>query len=430
MVVLLIGGALDFPSGPHASCTKPKLNLGFVSTVAVLRNLSKILKKSAESYPVVTVTGPRQAGKTTLCRQLFGAHAYLSFEPLDSRDYACSDPRALLREYADGAVFDEVQHVPELLTYLQAEVDERPEPGRFVLTGSQHFGLSAAISQSLAGRTAVHELFPLTFDEVARFEERPSDLLTTLWSGAYPAVFDRGIPPERWFADYVATYVQRDVRQLLAVSDLQAFSTFLKLCAGHSGQELNLTKLGAAAGVTQQTAKAWLSVLETSYLVIRLPAWHANLKKRLVKTPKLHMLDTGLLCHLLGIRSPDELRHHPQRGAVFESWVVSEVHKARVHAGLSPDLFHLRQARGLEADLLVAKGARPAIVADAKSGATIASDWLPPLATLAGELSAAHKGAPEPQPRIIYGGNRKQVRDKSEVIPWHEIQQVPWVITE
>ena len=314
-------------------------------------------------YPVVTVTGPRQSGKTTLCKALFANKPYVSLEPLDVRAFAAEDPRGFLDSYPDGAVIEEVQHVPGLLSYLQGVVDADPRPGRFILTGSQHFGLAEAIAQSLAGRTGVLSLLPLSYDEVQRFAEAPTDLWTTLWTGGYPRILDRRIPPDRWLADYVTTYVQRDVRQVLQIGDLLAFTTFVRLCAGRTGQELNLSALGADAGISHHTAKAWLSVLEAGFLVHRLPAWHTNLTSRMVKAPKLHFIDSGLACHLLGIRDPDQLRYHPLRGAIFETWAVAEVMKARVHRGLTPSLYHLRQPRGAEIDLLVEAG-RSVIVLD------------------------------------------------------------------
>ena len=391
----------------------------------IARNISKILKFSASKYPVVTLTGPRQSGKTTLCRQIFPQHRYVSLEPLDHRSYAREDPRGFLREYADGAIIDEVQHAPDLPSYLQESVDARPDPGRFILTGSQHFGLAATVSQSLAGRTAVHHLLPASLDELHRFESAPTELFETLWAGSYPAIFDRHIPPERWFADYLSTYVQRDVRQILNVTDLDSFTRFVRLCAAFSGQELNLAKLGSAAGIAQQTAKAWLGVLEASFLCIRLPPWHVNLKKQLVKAPKLHFLDTGLLCHQLGIRGADQLRHHPQRGAVFESWVVSEVYKARVHAGVSADMFHFRATRGPEVDLIVLRENGVTLV-EAKSAETIASDFFEGLDKLSAEAKLANDGPGAIECRLVYGGSAAQRRTDVEVVPWSTIQAPSW----
>ncbi len=393
--------------------------------MTIERKISKLLLFSATKYPIVTLTGPRQSGKTTLCRQLFDSHTYVSLEPLDHRAYAVEDPRGFIAEYGEGAIIDEVQHAPDLPSYLQENVDARPEPGRFILTGSQHFGLSASVSQSLAGRTAVHHLLPASLDELQRFDNAPSGLFDTLWTGAYPAIFDRDIPSERWYDDYLATYVQRDVRQLLNVNDLHSFASFVRLCAGFSGQELNLAKLGEAAGVTQQTAKAWLGVLEASFLCVRLPAWHNNLKKQLVKAPKLHFLDAGLLCHQLGIRKADQLRHHPQRGAVFESWVVSEVYKARVHAGLPPDLFHFRATRGPEVDLVALRSGGATLV-EAKSAATVASDFFDGLTKLSEQLDRAQAVHRAVERRLVYGGTAAQQRSGVSVIPWSAIQAEDW----
>jgi len=246
------------------------------------RKFASVLVELADQYPALTVTGPRQSGKTTLCRSVFPDYGYVNLEPLDQRQFAREDPRGLLAEFRDGLIIDEIQHVPELLGYIQEAVDENSRPGRFVLIGSQHFGLSASVGQSLAGRTAVLQLLPLSLEEYADFGIPLNDLFEVLFAGGYPRIHDRSIAPERWLADYVATYVERDVRQVANVSDLGAFSTFLRLCAAHTGQEVNLSALGADAGVSHNTAKAWLSILETSFLIMRAPAWHRNLRKQLV----------------------------------------------------------------------------------------------------------------------------------------------------
>ncbi|MDE3032670.1 MAG: ATP-binding protein, partial [Acidobacteriota bacterium] len=269
----------------------------------IQRNLLPVLLRSAELYPVVTLTGPRQAGKTTLCQQAFPDKPYASLEPLETRAFAQEDPRGFLAQFPSGAILDEVQQAPDLLSYLQVHVDRNPAPGQFILTGSQHLGLSQAISQSLAGRTAVLHLLPPSLEELRRFPNPPDSLFDTLFAGAYPRIHDRSIPPSRWLSDYLATYVQRDVRQVLNVGDLVTFTTFLRLCAGSTAQELNLSRLATDAGISQPTARAWLSVLETSFLGFRLPPWHTNLRKRRVKAPKFHFFDSGLACHLLGIQS-------------------------------------------------------------------------------------------------------------------------------
>jgi hypothetical protein len=390
----------------------------------VRRNLQTAVEAAARQYPVVTVTGPRQSGKTTLARMAFPDLPYVTLEPLDRREQARSDPRGLLAGLPDGAVLDEVQHVPELLSYLQAEVDERPRPGRFILTGSQHFGLSHAVSQSLAGRTAVLHLLPLALDELLRFSAPPTDLLGTLWAGGYPRIHDRGIPADRWLADYVTTYVQRDVRQVTNVSNLTQFTTFLRLCAGRSAQELNLSALGADAGISHVTARAWLSVLETSFLCTLVPAWSINLRKRLVKAPKLHFHDTGLVCQLLGIASPAQLREHPLRGAIFETWVAAEVHKARVHRGLPARLHHVRASRGSEVDLVAERGAALSLI-EAKSGATVSGSFLRPLLDLARELASAGEHRRRDLV-LVHGGDDDHRRHDVRVLPWRRVPDLDW----
>ena len=389
------------------------------------RSLEPELRTLATHYPVVAVTGPRQSGKTTLCRKVFPQKPYVSLEALDVRDFAREDPRGFLAEHRSGAVIDEIQQVPELLSYLQTEVDETPAPGRFVLTGSQHFGLSQSISQSLAGRCGILTLLPPSLAELREFKNAPADLFTLLWQGTYPRIYDRSIPAHRWLADYVTTYVQRDVRQILNVGDLHAFTAFLKLCAGRTAQEINLSVLGGDAGVSHNTARTWLSVLETSYIVHRLPAWHTNIRKQVVKAPKLHFFDTGLLCYLLGIREPGQLRLHPLRGAIFESWAVSEIFKAQVHRGMEADLFHYRETRGLEIDLLM-DGAGALDVVEIKSGETISADFFKNLGRFSDRMSETEHGR-EPRCHVIYGGDVSQRRSQARVLSWRDVPSLSTV---
>jgi len=390
----------------------------------ITRNLQVPLRRLAEKMPVVAVTGPRQSGKTTLCRGTFPEKRYVSLEPLDVRDYAREDPRGFLEEYSEGAIIDEAQRAPGLFSYLQAEVDERPEAGRFILTGSQHFGLNEAITQSLAGRVALLTLLPPSFDELGRFSSPPGDLLSTLWTGAFPRIFDQGLDAGKWLADYVTTYVQRDVRQLLNVTDLDAFTLFLRLVAGRTGTELHLSSIGADAGVAHNTIRSWISVLEASFILFRIPAWHRNVRKRTVKAPKLHFFDTGLVCQLLGIREPEQLRHHPLRGAIFESWVASEVYKARAHRGLPPDLFHFRDNKGMEVDLILDSGPR-IVGVECKAGGTVASGFLDGLGALA-RLVDAQNPSIEAALRLVYGGEARQRRGGIEVVPWSQLPEVDW----
>lgn len=390
----------------------------------IRRTLAPQLESLAWRMPAVAVTGPRQSGKTTLCRAAFPALEYVSLEPLDARDFAVSDPRGFLARYRAGAVLDEVQRAPSLFGYLQEELDRDPTPGRFVLTGSQHFGLTEAITQSLAGRIGLLHLLPLSLEEVRRFDRPPSDLWTTVWTGGYPRIHDRGLNAGEWLADYVATYVQRDVRQVLNVTSLDAFTQFLRLAAARTGQDLSLTALGGDAGVSHNTARAWLSVLEASFVVFRIPRWHRNLRKRAVKAPKLHFLDSGLACQLLGIRSPEQLALHPLRGAVFESWVAGELLKARLHAGRPADLFHLREDRGLDLDLVAEAGDRVYGI-EVKSGATVVPDFLRGPSGFADRV-ATDLPHLRPISRLIYGGNRRERRGAVEVIPWTDVQAVDW----
>jgi predicted AAA+ superfamily ATPase len=386
------------------------------------RKLSTKLTELAGFYPVVVVTGPRQAGKTTLCRATFPDKKYVSLEALDTREFAQSDPRGFLAEYRHGAIIDEVQHVPGLASYLQTEVDERPDPGRFILTGSQHFGISQVISQSLAGRCGLLALLAPDWEELRQFRAAPDDLYTLLWQGSYPRIYDRNIPAHQWLADYTATYVERDVRQVVNVGDLLAFSGFMKLCAGRTAQEINLSSLGSDAGVSHNTARAWLSILETSYLVHRLPAWHHNIRKQVVKAAKLHFLDCGLVCYLLNIREPEQLRHHPLRGAIFESWVVSELYKAQVHRGEQPHLYHYRESRGLEMDVLLNLGDRLCAI-EVKSAATAAADAFGCFAPFAERVR--HTDLPSRVDNVVvYGGEVSQERSTARLVAWRDVGEI------
>ena len=385
------------------------------------RRLAPVLLERAAHMPVVTLTGPRQSGKTTLCRHLFPDLPYRSLESMDHRTFAQEDPRGFLKVLPDGAVLDEIQRAPELVSYLQEEVDRDPRPGRFILTGSENLAVSATVAQSLAGRTAMLTLLPLSLEERAGFPGGPTDLWTTLFTGGYPRIFDQGLDPAVWLGDYSTAYVERDVRQSLRVGDLRTFSAFLSLTAGRTGQELNASSLSGDVGVSVNTIRAWVSVLEASYLIALLPAWHLNHRKQVVKAAKLHFLDTGLACHLLGIQTPGQLATHPLRGALFESWMVSEVMKARVHAGLPPRMFHYREARGPEVDLLVQSGSGW-ILAEAKSGSTVDGGFFKPMEGLAVRLqedSAVDR-------RLVYGGEASYERQGTQVVAWAEIQGQPW----
>jgi predicted AAA+ superfamily ATPase len=321
---------------------------------------------------------------------------------------------------------DEFQRCPELASYLQGLVDRDPRPGRWILTGSQNLGLLSAVSQSLAGRTGLLDLLPLTWREATRFEAHPRTLAAALFTGGYPRILDQGLPPAEWLSAYAATYVERDVRQLLNIGDVVAFQRFLELCAGRTAQLLNLSALAADAGISQPTAKAWLSVLEASFLVFRLPAFHANLRKRLVKMPKLHFIDSGLACWLLGIRDASQLNTHPLRGAIFESWVASEVRKLRLLAGESRGLSYYRDQHGSEADLVV-EAPSGLLVVEAKAGSTASADMLASAQRVAGILAQGMSATREVTPMVVYGGETAQQRSRGMIVPWSRLADRDWL---
>ncbi len=391
----------------------------------IVRTMQEELRRAAGILPVVTVTGPRQSGKTTLCRQTFPDLPYTNLEQPDVRRFAADDPRGFLDAYPDGAVIDEIQKLPELLSFIQIRVDESGRNGEFVLTGSQNFGLLTSISQSLAGRTAVLHLLPCAREEVNRFPDPPCDLLSTLLVGGYPRLFDQGLERDDWMPGYVATYLERDVRQIKNIGDLTTFQTFLEMAAGHVGQVLNLSAFGSVCGIAQATAKAWLSVLEAGYIAFRLPPLHRNLKKRLTRRPKLYFYDTGLVCYLLGIRTTKQLATHPLRGPIFECWAVSEIAKARVHRGLRERLFFYRDHKGEEVDLVLDLGTEM-LAAEMKAGKTVPSDAFRSLHALA-RLATTHSAAVSILDQVlIYGGEELQRRSAGTVLPWHEIANYDW----
>lgn len=388
------------------------------------RLLQPRLLDLATRYPILTLTGPRQSGKTTLSRMAFPDLPYVSLENPAQREFAQEDPIAFLARYREGAIIDEVQRVPQIFSYLQGMVDEDPRPGRFLLTGSQNLALVDAVTQSLAGRTTLTELLPLSLAEVRRFPDPLPDLDTLLWQGGYPRIYERHFPAHEWLADYIATYVERDVRQLLKVGDMLLFQTFLRLCASRTGQILNLSSLANDCGITQPTARAWLSVLEASYIVFRLPPFFANLGKRLIKSPKLYFQDTGLAATLLNIESPAQLATHPLRGNLFETWVVSEVAKAHLHRGRRPRLSFYRDSGGLEIDLVLEKGADLMLV-EIKSAQTPSSQPFSAFERFAETLTGQE--APRIASRVIvYAGSESQQRSRGDFLSWNDLDSYDW----
>jgi len=326
----------------------------------IIRKITSQLLQAAEGYPVVTIIGPRQSGKTTLAKLTFPDYQYCSLEDPDIRAFALSDPRAFLAQYSNAVIFDEVQRAPELLSYIQGIVDESKIKGQFILTGSHQLKLRADISQSLAGRTALLTLLPLSIDEVKQFLSKKSlpDMSRDefLFKGFFPRVYQDNLEPNRAYANYYKTYIERDVRQLINLKSVSLFEKFLKLLAGRVGQIINLNSLSNDVGVSSTTLKEWLSVLEASFIIVKLEPYFENFGKRVIKSAKIYFIDTGLLSYLLGIESPKILARDPLIGQIFENLIVLDAIKNRLNKGLAPNLYFFRDTQGLEVDLLFKRG--------------------------------------------------------------------------
>lgn len=381
-------------------------------------NIQRELRNSVQDimtkYPILALTGPRQSGKTTLLKTNFPNFRYVSLENPDNRNFAETDPNGFLKEYNQFVIFDEVQRVPALFSYLQTIVDESGLMGQFILSGSQNFHLMQNITQSLAGRVAIFRLFPFDNQELKSAGLLNDNYLGNLVRGFYPAMYDRNIPSRTFYSNYVQTYVQRDVSELVAIKDIRLFKNFLGLCAARAGQLLNMNALANECGISQPTAKAWLSALENSYIVFTLQPLHENFSKRIVKTPKLYFYDTGLLCFLLKINNPEQIQTHHFKGSLFENMMIAEYVKRMYHKNEAQDIWFWRDAAGHEVDLVVQNGFRLCLT-EFKSTQTIMSDLFKGLYYFENltKSEGLHK-------TLVYAGDENQQRTNVDVLTWSD----------
>lgn len=384
----------------------------------IKRSIESTLNRLTEQYPVVTITGPRQSGKTTLCRQVFIHKPYANMEAPDIRQFALDDPRGFLAQYPDGVVLDEIQRAPELVSYIQPIIDEDRRTGLFVLTGSQQFEVSNTINQSLAGRTAMVKLLPFSVEEMKGAYSLPSND-GLIYHGFYPRIWDHRLNPTQALGDYFETYIERDLRQLITIKDLNLFQRFIRLCAGRIGQLLNANSLANDAGVSHTTVRNWLSILEASYTIFLLQPYHRNISKRLVKSPKLYFYDVGLAAFLLGIENENQISRDPLRGNLFENMVISEVLKYRFNQGKRSNLCFFRDSKGNEVDLLLINGSNVFPI-EIKAGMTITRDYFK-------GLNHFSKLFPDHIPNgsgLVYGGKNSQKRTDVSIVPFQQLNRL------
>ncbi|WP_256013411.1 ATP-binding protein [Desertivirga xinjiangensis] len=377
------------------------------------RTATAELKLLARQFKTVAIIGPRQSGKTTLARAVFPDKKYVSLENPDLRLFATDDPRGFLEQYQEGAIFDEAQRVPQLFSYLQQILDESTEKGKFILTGSNNFLLQENISQSLAGRIGYLFLLPFATEEIGKAARSPQTVEEVLFKGGYPPIYDNDIPPNKWLPNYIRTYVERDVRQIKNISDLNSFERFVKLCAGRIGQLLNLSSLAVETGVDSKTISSWMSVLESSFIVHLLKPHYNNFSKRIVKMPKLYFNDTGLACSLLGINNSEQLLTHPLKGSLFENYVITDLIKSRYNRNEALNLYFWRDNAGNEMDIVIDKGTELYPI-EIKAGKTITPDYFKNFKFWK-KITGFEGGI------VIYAGKEMQKRSNGiQVIPWNE----------
>ena len=375
------------------------------------REGEKLLKAYSRQFRSLAVVGPRQSGKTTLVRKTFPRKPYVSLENPDERLQADKDPRGFLNRFKNGAIIDEAQRVPALFSYLQQILDETKKEGLFVLTGSNNFLLQQSVTQSLAGRIGYIDLLPLSLKEINSFSKTKINTNQLIFSGCYPELYDKKRKPEVWYPSYIRTYVERDVKQLRNIDNTLLFNRFLQLCAGRIGQQLNTSALSNECGIDVKTVNSWLGILQSSYIIYLLPPHHKNFNKRVVKTPKLYFIDTGLACSLLGIRQTQELSNSHFRGALFENYVITEFLKKKFNGGLSNNLFYWRDNKGIEIDLLI-ESKNKLIPIEIKAAQTFQESYLKPMQQWNG--FSKNKGG-----LLLYDGEQEFTRkDKIKIINW------------
>ena len=383
----------------------------------IKRDIQDQLLKLAGKFPVIAVIGPRQSGKTTLVKATFPEMEYANLEEPDTRLFAQNDPRSFLSNRKNGLVIDEAQRVPELFSYVQTMVDEKKIPGSFILTGSHNFLMQEKISQTLAGRVAILTLLPFSLNEV-RPDNSHDNFSNFIFRGFYPPIYDRKIEPTDWYPNYIRTYLERDVRLIKNIPDLNSFTLFVKLCAGRIGQLLNLSSLAVEAGISVNTVKSWLSVLEASYIIFRLEPHFQNFNKRLVKMPKLYFYDTGLACSLLGLESEKQVTTHFLLGSLFENLIISDLQKYKLNMGLNLNFYFWRDKLGREVDLLIDSGVEKSII-EIKAGRTINEEFFNGL-NFYKDLS----GNENIFSYLIYGGEKTEARSAGKVLPWNKATTV------
>lgn len=379
----------------------------------ISRALSALIKKMAGKMPIISITGPRQSGKTTLAKACFPEYDYVNLESPETRLEAREDPKAFLRNHSKGLIIDEAQRDPELFSYLQVISDEHGKPGEYILTGSQNFLMMRSISQSLAGRVFLSHLLPLSFQEVTRAGLMPQDVNELIVKGFYPRVYDREIEPSLFYPSYNQTYLERDIAGLVSTANISTFRKFMELLAGRTGQLINFSALSIEVGVDYKTIQAWCSILEAGFMIFFLRPYHKNYSKRIVKSAKVYFYDTGLACNLLGIKSPADLEKHWSRGALFENLLITDYLKDFYNKGQLPSLYFWRDSKGLEVDLLIDEP--PTLKAiEIKSGTTITPDYF-------SNLEKFEKLAPGPlSTYILYGGVSSTVRRETRILPWFD----------